>query len=256
MRIAACQFAVSGDMHRNFAAMEDAVSRAALRGVRLLAFPECSLTGYPPRNISSASAVDFKEADNLLGRLSGMSASHGIHLLLGAILPADSGFFNSAVLLSPGANPQFYHKRALWGWDRDNFCPGNESGIFEIDGFKIGVRICYELRFPEYFSELYAAHTDLNLVLFHDVGSSPDPERYGLLFAHLRTRACENICPILSVNSVSPYQTAPTALIDSSGCILHECAPGKPELLVYDLLPQPLDFSRQGRKEISDMLNK
>ncbi len=32
-----------------------------------------------------------------------------------------------------------------------------------------GVRICYEVRFPKFFRELYKKSTDLNVILFYDV---------------------------------------------------------------------------------------
>lgn len=61
------------------------------------------------------------------------------------------------------------------------------------DDFKIGVRICFEVRFPEYFRELYKADTDFNVVIFYDVANKDDIERYELIKAHLKTRDVENI---------------------------------------------------------------
>ena len=58
MRIAAYQFAVSGNISENYKEIEKAIYIAKTENVRLLIFPECSLTGYPPRNISNASCVD------------------------------------------------------------------------------------------------------------------------------------------------------------------------------------------------------
>lgn len=95
-------------------------------------------------------------------------------------------------------------------------------GILNIDDFKIGVRICFEVRFPEYFRELYKADTDFNVVIFYDVANKDDIERYELIKAHLKTRAVENISTIISVNTISPYQTAPTAVFDSSGKVIIE----------------------------------
>ena len=254
MKIAAYQFAVSGDIRRNFSAMQHAIHQAATQDVRLLVFPECALTGYPPRTIESSSAVDFSLTAALLDELGRMAMHYGMHIITGTIIPEKEHCFNSAAVLCPDGQQLFYHKRALWGWDRDNFIPGNETGIFEIDGLKIGVRICYEVRFPEYFRELYAAGTALNLVLFHDVADADSPERYELIKAHLRTRAAENVCPILSVNAIHPFQTAPTALFDASGKILCELERNAEGLLVYDFSPIPLDFSELGRKEISDRI--
>ena len=45
MRIAAYQFAVSGDILENFEKIENAISLAKKNAVQLLIFPECALTG-------------------------------------------------------------------------------------------------------------------------------------------------------------------------------------------------------------------
>ena len=50
MRIAAYQFAVSGNISENYKEIEKAIYIAKTENVRLLIFPECSLTGYPPLN--------------------------------------------------------------------------------------------------------------------------------------------------------------------------------------------------------------
>ena len=147
-----------------------------------------------------------------------------------------------------------YAKRALWGWDRDNFAEGHDPGVFEADSLRIGIRICYEVRFPEYFRELYKQKTDLNIVLFYDVSRREYPDRLDLIRAHIRTRAVENVCPTLTCNTCSGFQTAPTVYYDRSGKLLAEAAPGKEELMFCDFEQHPLGFGEQGRKEISDSL--
>lgn len=59
MRIGAYQFAVSGNIYDNYNEIEKAIYLAKHKGVQLLIFPECSLTGYPPRGILNSLSVDF-----------------------------------------------------------------------------------------------------------------------------------------------------------------------------------------------------
>lgn len=55
-----------------------------------------------------------------------------------------------------------YNKKYMYIYNGDDFkvdekedtIPGNEFGIFEFDGIKVGVGICFDLRFPEYFRTL------------------------------------------------------------------------------------------------------
>lgn len=256
MKIGAYSFAVSGRIEKNLQKMKSAVSQATAQGVQLLVFPECALTGYPPRDVPSSQDVDFEKAECAMHELHAEAQKNGVHVILGSITKENGRIFNSALFLSKEGGVSKYHKRALWGWDRDHFAPGDEDGVFELDGLRIGVRICYEIRFPEYFRELYREKTDLNVVLFYDVADRDGFDRYDLIKAHIRTRAVENVCPILTANAIAPYQTAPTGFYDASGGILCETERNREELLTHDLQIQERDFGERGRIEISDFLQK
>lgn len=253
MRIAACQFGVSGSIADNLETIARAMREAAANRAALLVCPECALTGYPPRNIASAAAVDFDAVNAALRQLQALSDKTGVALIVGAVVRENGLHYNRALVLRPGAQADFYDKRALWGWDRDNFAPGAAPGVFALGGLRVGVRICFEVRFPEYFRALYRA-TDLNIVLFYDVADAEDTNRYNLIRGHLQTRAVENVCPILSVNATRPHQTAPTCLIDASGRVLHEQPRGAEGLMICNFIPKDPDFGKRGRLSISDRL--
>jgi len=198
--------------------------------------------------------VDYAALDVAHKELQTLANWHQIYLIVGTISETAEGVRNTSRIIRPGKTALLYHKRALWGWDRDNFVPGTEPGIVELDGLKIGVRICFEVRFPEYFRELYRQKTDLNAILFYDVSDWDDTGRYDLIRGHIRTRAVENVCPILSVNATHPYQTAPTMLTDASGAVLVEEERGREVLMVFDFQTKQPDFGECGRKELSNQL--
>ena len=56
------------------------------------------------------------------------------------MVPAENGVRNAVMIFRPGEDPLIYAKRALWGWDRDNFVPGDAPGVFSFRGWKIGGR--------------------------------------------------------------------------------------------------------------------
>ncbi len=254
MKLAAWQFGVSGDIRQNLASVRNAAMRAADEKAGLIVFPECALTGYPPRDIPGPSDMDMRAAAEAADALQETADRAGIHILAGMVVQSGSGYCNRACLFSPGKPVQWYDKRALWGWDRENFIPGTEPGVFDICGFRIGVRICFEVRFPEYFRELYQAGTDLNIVLFYDVSDHDDADRYGMIRGHLVTRAVENVTPVLSVNAIRPWQTAPTCMISASGTVCCELERNREGLLVYDFEKREPDFGESGRKQYSDWL--
>lgn len=69
MRIAAYQFAVTGDMVENLKKIKNAILLAKKNAVQLLVFPECALTGYPPRDIKSSSEVRFDLVEDCCKKL-------------------------------------------------------------------------------------------------------------------------------------------------------------------------------------------
>ena len=258
MKIGAYQFAVNGNIQENLNIIKNAIAEAAEQGVELLAFPECALTGYPPHDIPDSQAVDFEKVNAALEEIQALAESLGLCAVVGSITEGEPNEkpHNSAVIFLPDGKREIYHKRALWGWDKDNFSPGDGGGIFQLGDMKIGVRICFEVRFPEYFRELYAQNTDLDIILFYDTADDDNMDRYDLIRSHIRTRAVENVCPILTVDTIHPCQTAPTALYDRSGGVLAELERNKEGLLVYEWEKAELTFGEQGRKTFSDLLTK
>ena len=253
MRLAAYQFGVSGDLQHNNEIISNAVKLAAERKAELVVFPECALSGYPPRNIEKAENVNDAEIRNALKELRKLSDRLGISIIVGTVF-CDGHYYNRAYTFIPGLSPSWYDKRALYGWDEDNFIPGKENGVFTIGGYSVGIRVCFEIRFPEYFRELYKEHTDLNIVLFNDVADSDNLERYNLIRSHLLTRAVENVTPFLSVNATAPFQTAPTCFINSSGKVLAELERNTEGLLLFDYEKEEPNFGERGRLRYSDTL--
>ena len=254
MKIGAYQFPVTGNITENLSRILAAVDQAAREGIELLIFPECAVTGYPPLEIPSSSSVDEALAEEAHRQLRDAAVRHHIFLLAGTIVRRNASFYNAALFFAPDGSITEYDKRALWGWDRESFEPGSLDGIVQAGSLRLGIRICFEVRFPEYFRELYRARTDLDIILFHDVSDHADPERYDLIRGHIRTRAVENACPVLTVNAAGPFQSAPTLFSDASGRVLSETDPGREILLVYNFEKKEPDFGELGRRTISDSL--
>lgn len=248
---------MNSNIHDNMKMIEKAILLAANNNVRLLVFPECSLTGYPPITIESCECIDFIQVEECFYKLQKLSIKYNMFIIIGSVTKENEEYYNSAITFSPdGCKIPSYDKRALWGWDKENFSNGESIGVIEIDNIKVGIRICFEVRFPEYFRELYKLDTDLNLVIFYDVSNDDDIERYELIKSHLKTRAVENVTEIVSVNTINKYQTAPTAIFDKSGKMIMELLRDTEGLLVYDFQCTKLSFSEEGRKIISDNILK
>ncbi len=101
---------------------------------------------------------------------------------------------------------------------------------------------------------MYREQTKLNIVLFYDVADSDDTERYKLIKSHIKTRAVENVTYTLTVNSIYPYQTAPTGIYDKSGYTIKELDRNQEGLLIFDFQNLEDDFGEKGRRFISNKL--
>lgn len=259
MVIGAYSFPLCGDVKKNLEFIKTAILAATEKGARLLLLPECALTGYPGDDPKTVDEIDFQAAHDGVSEIEVLSAAHGIFILCGAVERVEKTCYNSVLFFSPNEHVKtIYRKRALWGWDIDHFAPGDDdSGIVEIEGFRIGVRVCFEIRFPEYFRELFRQKVDCAALLFCDQSDEDSQERYGLIMSHLRTRAVENVFPLVCVNSSAAFQTAPNEAIDEDGVVQCELPRHQAGLLLYDLVKkEKLSFGAQGRKTVSATLVK
>lgn len=255
MKVGIFQFDSSDNISDNHNTIIKAITNASRKNVKLLVFQECATCGYPPIERSTIETIDFKELNYYFQEIKQLAKTNNMYIALGTIRKENSKHYNSVRLIdSSGKIIGNYDKRALWGWDLDNFTRGASLGIYNIDGIKVGFRICFEVRFPEYFRELFKSNVQLCFVSFCDVSKKNLIERYDLIKSHLMTRAVENVMTVISVNSISNYQTAPTAIFDSNGKAVGEAPRNREYLLVYDYNPPQIGYGAKGRIKYSQML--
>lgn len=248
MKIAVFQFEAQCQIDINHTKIIEAIKLAARKQVRLLVFQECAACGYPPIEVRDIKQIDFNRLSKQMDEIKHLAKEYNMYIALGTIEKDRDAYFNIIYIIdSSGETLGKYAKRALWGWDIENFNKGNELGIYEIDGVKVGFRICFEIRFPEYFRELFESEVELCFVSFCDVSKEKVEGRYDIIKAHLITRAVENVMTVVSVNSISNYQTAPTAVFNPDGKMIMQAPLDKEYLMVYDYQKVPINFSQEGR---------
>ena len=250
LKIGVFQFKATGNLQENHRKIVRAIQQAHKKKVRLLVFQECATCGYPPIERSDVESIDFAVLEEYLHQLKEWAVSCDIYIAVGTITKREEKYFNSLQVINPnGELLETYDKRALWGWDTgmlSNFSRGSSKGIYLIDGVKVGFRICFEIRFPEYFRELYQEDVKLCFVSFNDVAEQENIERYNLLKGHLQTRAVENVMTVIAVNSISKYQTAPTAVFSPSGDVICEATKNQEELLLYEYVEPAMTYGQKG----------
>lgn len=255
MKVGVFQFGSSDNISDNHSTIKKAIINAAKKKVRLLVFQECATCGYPPIEIPTIESIDFEILDSYLQEIKQLAKKYNMYIALGTIREKRLKHYNSIQLIDPnGKIVGAYDKRALWGWDTDNFTKGEGLGVYKIDDIEVGFRICFEVRFPEYFRELFKSNVKLCFVSFCDVSKQESKERYNIIKSHLVTRAVENVMTVISVNSTSNYQTAPTAVFDSNGYVVEEAPINQEYLLIYDYNVHTIEFGAKGRIQNSQEL--
>lgn len=250
MRIAAFQFASGESVAENMKAIARGVVDAAQQGVRLLLLHECAVCGYPPIETPDIAVIDFDAVEAAIREIQSMARAHGMYIAVGTIRREAERRYNSLLLIGPdGETMGMYDKRTLWGWDLNHFTKGDSAGVFVIDGITVGLRVCFEVRFPELFRELLRAKAQLCLISFSDVMKEDNAEHYEVIKAHLRSRAAENVMTVVSTNSVSMYQTAPSVVFGIDGEMIKEAPKHTEHLLVYDYALPVIGYSAKGRLE-------
>ncbi|MDR9830373.1 carbon-nitrogen hydrolase family protein [Vibrio sp. FNV 38] len=255
MKFALLQFSISNNSNDNYEKIKCAVCESKESGAQVLVTQECALSGYPPVEISSVSNVDFEKQNIAFNEIISLVKDKQIYLFLGMIRKCGNKVANSVALIMPSGEVHYYDKRALWGWDADNFIvDSNFNGVVDIHGIKIGVRVCYEIRFPEYFRELYKENVDVAIVSLCDVQQNADDNRFSIIKSHLITRAIENVFTVISVNSTTFEQTAPTGVIDPNGSVIIEAARNQESITYFEYEKVEHGFGAQGCIKYSDEL--
>lgn len=161
---AAVQLTASSDIERTWNVAETLIRRAARYGATLVVTPECT-------NYLGPHAKKVEIAEPLTGptvaKFAALAAELGIHLIVGSVNEASSTpgkCYNTSIALTPdGTIAGSYRKIHLFDVDvsdevrflESNTCePGTVPVVVDTALARIGMSICYDLRFPELYRAL------------------------------------------------------------------------------------------------------
>lgn len=148
LRIATAQFEnSSGDKVFNLNRIEALTAVAKAQGAKVVAFHECSITGYTfARNLSKAELLDVAEfipEGPSINRLTQIASAHQMVILAGLFeKDAEGRVFKAYVCV--GENGLIAKFRKLHPFINPHITPGNEYVVFDLFGWKCGILICYD----------------------------------------------------------------------------------------------------------------
>ena len=205
MKIAALQMVSGTSVAANLQRAEGLLAQAAAQGVRLAVLPEYfCLMGRS--DTDKVRAREKPGSGPIQDYLADAARRHGLWIV-GGTLPLESPdpdrVLNTTLVFNPaGEQAARYDKMHLFAFQRgteryaeaDSITPGAQAVAFDCEGLRIGLTICYDLRFPELFRTLSnPAPCDLYLLpaaFTHTTGE----KHWEVL---LRARAIENLAYVL-----------------------------------------------------------
>jgi len=151
MRVAVAQLDPKlADKERNLDACLARLDEAVADGAELVVFPECAIPGYMFESAEEAMPYAEEIPGPSTQALIDAAARTGAHVCCGLIERDGDSLRNAAVLVGPEGLVGVYRKTHLPFLGVDRFVvPGDELPVWETPLGRIGVEICYDLRFPE-----------------------------------------------------------------------------------------------------------
>lgn len=189
------------------AAAAAAVGEAVEAGADLAVLPEIWTPGYFAFDDYADAAG---EATRIRERLADLASGHGIHLHGGSFVERREGnLYNTSVLFGPdGAVVAEYSKIHLFGYgsrEPEVLTPGTSPTVVDTELGRVGLAVCYDLRFPELFREM--TDRGAELVLVASAWPHPRVEAWNILAA---ARAIENQVFLVAANGVGPTLSGPS----------------------------------------------
>lgn len=153
------QFKIAGvqmDVHEgkpqeNLAAMLASFEETTKNGARLTVFPECALPGYCFNSLEEAEPFFETVPGPSTNKAIEACNEHNAYMAFGLLEKDGTDRFNTSVLLGPEGIVGRYRKVHLPFLGVDRFTtPGTEvPGVYNVEGIKVGMLICYDTTFPE-----------------------------------------------------------------------------------------------------------
>jgi len=248
MRIAVAQIACTlGDIDANVRKMRDFSARAKEAGAELIVFPEMADTGYAMPVIQKHAAVWTEGAVPQLKQIATMLS---ISIISGVSEREGGRIFNSQVFIDrKGEIAGSYRKTHLFtgvpiGEDTC-FTAGKTLLSFPFGDFRLGLSICYDLRFPEVFRKL-ALEEKANVFVLSSAWPFPRVEHFRVLAI---ARAIENQSYMIVSNRVGTDEGVTTcgssAIIDPYGVIVAGASTDREELIHAEISTETLDRVRK-----------
>ena len=215
MKVAALQLCASDDPVANLALTLTMVQRAAEAGAQFIATPEVTNCVSSSRR-RQHEVLALQENDQTLAAMCAAAARLGVWISVGSLalkLPDDDRFTNRSFMIDPsGQIIAQYDKIHMFDVtlseteqyrESDGYRAGGNAVIADTAFGKIGMTICYDIRFPHLYRRL--AKSGASILLIPAAFAQPTGRAHWEVL--LRARAIETGCFVIAAAQTGEHQT-------------------------------------------------
>jgi len=249
---AACIQSKAGDLEGNLERLGRAARDAAEAGAEMVVLPEACLTGYSVGPDASSAAIRLD--DPAMGKAADLAQETGAALVIGLIERADeSRLFLTQVVFDPSRRMiGRYRKLHLGPTEQEQFTPGSDLGLFDLNGARFGLQLCFDGHFPELATLQALGGAEIILVSHASPRNEEPGEKRDRWLRYLPARAYDNTAFLVACNPVGDngqgVEFAGVALIiGPKGEVLADYAGSAPGHALAKLDGQMLEKIRASR---------
>lgn len=196
-KLALCQMAVGQDKMRNVAKALEQLEAAARLKADVAVLPE--MFNCPYQNDFFAQYAESEEHSQTLQSIAGAANEYGMYIIAGSIPERyEKKLYNTSFTLNPKGQIIARHRKVhlfdihILGKvsfrESDTLAAGDACTVFPTDICDIGVAICYDIRFPEFFRRMALQGAKL-IIVPAAFNMTTGPAHWELL---VRTRSMDN----------------------------------------------------------------
>ena len=261
-KVAVCQMQVVDDKQINVEKAVDFIGKSASKRADLVVLPE--MFNCPYENEKFPLYAETRKSSETLKAVSGAARDHGVYLVAGSIPERDEDkIYNTSFIIDPHGKIIGSHRKihlfdvdipgGITFKESDTLSAGDRLTVLETDLARIGVAICYDIRFPE-LSRLLALEDVELMVLPGAFNMTTGPAHWKTL---IKSRAIDNQFYVVAASPAQDVSTSYIAyghsmVVGPWGSVLAEA--GNFEEIIYADIR--LDRIEEVRRELPVLLNR
>jgi len=235
LKVATCQFAVSGSIRRNSRQIRKYLTAAKRNRAEIVHFPECALSGYIGTDFATFDGYDWLLLREETEKIAALAGRLGLWVVLGSVhrLSEPHKPHNSLYLIGPaGQIVDRYDKRFCTGGELRRFTAGSRFVTFTINKIKCSLLICFDLRFPELYRRLYKQGVKCVFQSFYNARQKARSVHTHIMRQSMQCRAATNAFWASSANASGYYSPYPSCFIRPDGRIVAQLKSNRAGMMV------------------------